>query len=150
MSSEREEHTMELESNLVVRSREPGFWRDMWQQLRLVLHLMREPEVPFYLKLLPFAGLIYVLFPFDIVTDLVPIIGQLDDVTALLVSSKVFIELAPPRLVERHMRAIRAKDGYVPAQGSEQKTTAADEALTNAIIIDSEHEVVLTPDSETE
>jgi len=150
MSSEREEQTMELESNLVVRGHEPGFWRDMWQQLRLVLHLMRDPEVPFYLKLLPFAGLIYVFFPFDIVTDLIPVICQLNDVTSLLVSSKVFIELAPPQVVERHLRAIRAKDGYVPATGSDQRTSTPDEELANAIIIDAEHEVMLKPDHEPE
>jgi uncharacterized membrane protein YkvA (DUF1232 family) len=139
---------MDLESALVRRDQEPGFWRDMWQQLRLVLHLLREPEVPFYLKLLPFAGLIYVLFPFDLVTDLVPVIGQLDDVTALLVSSKVFIELAPPQVVARHMRAIRAKDGLANAGADDSAQPTSDEEIANTIVIDAEHEVLVEGDRE--
>lgn len=143
--NEHEEQSMETESALAMRRKDPGFWRELWQQLRLVLHLIRDPEVPFYLKILPFAALVYVIFPFDLITDLVPIIGQLDDVTALLVSSKVFIELAPPAVVARHMRAIRAHDGYasfVEEEGERAGRSEADE-IADAIIIDTEHEVII-------
>lgn len=127
---------MNLESALAPRLKEPGFWREMWQQARLVYYLIRDPEVPFYLKLLPFSAVVYLLFPFDLLTDFAPIIGQLDDITALLVGSKIFIEMAPQHIVVKHMEAIRLQDGYA---SSESETP---DDLSAAIIIEGEHEIV--------
>lgn len=131
------------------RTKEPGFWREMWQHSRLVMRLMRDREVPFYLKILPVAGLGYALFPFDLLPDLMPVIGQLDDVTALLVSSKLFIELAPPSVVARHLQSIRESDGYVAFVPEDSPSlTSADDELAQAIIIDVEHEVVVEKNEE--
>ncbi len=129
---------MNMESALTPRMKEPGFWREMWQQARLVYYLIRDPEVPFYLKLLPFTAVIYLLFPFDLLPDLAPVIGQLDDITALLVGAKVFIELAPPHVVARHMQRIREDDGFIAPDLAASRDDVAD-----AIIIDAEHEVVI-------
>ena len=90
---------------------DPGFFREVWQQARLVYYLLRDPEVPFYLKLVPFTAVIYLLWPIDLLPDVLLGLGQLDDLTALLVSSKVFIEMAPPHVVARHMDEIRMNDG---------------------------------------
>ena len=104
---------MNLET-IAEKRNDPGFFREAWQQVRLVYYLLRDPEVPFYLKLLPFTAVLYLLWPVDILTDFVPVLGQLDDLTALLVSSKVFIEMAPQHVVVRHMDQIRTADGYDP------------------------------------
>jgi uncharacterized membrane protein YkvA (DUF1232 family) len=147
MGEKQEENPMGMETTLVRREKEPGFWREMWQQMRLVLRLIRDPEVPFYLKFLPFAAVLYVLFPFDLLTDLAPVIGQLDDVTALLVTSKVFIELAPPQVVARHMRAIRERDGFGWRDEREEAATEiSDDEIADAIIIEGEHQVVAETD----
>jgi uncharacterized membrane protein YkvA (DUF1232 family) len=136
MEEQQKDKKMNLESALTPKVKEPGFWREMWQQARLVYYLLRDPEVPFYLKLLPFTAVIYLLFPFDLLTDFAPIIGQLDDITALLVGAKIFIELAPQHVVARHMEAIRIQDGYVV------ESKAADD-LAGSIIIDGEHEIIV-------
>ncbi len=106
----------EMESALTTQEnapeKGPGFWRDVWQQTRLVFRLIRDPEVPIYLKVVPFVGLLYVIMPIDLITDFAPVIGQLDDITALIVGAKVFIELAPPQIVARHLQEIRQQDGY--------------------------------------
>jgi len=149
MSKKHEEVKTEMESALITRRKDPGFWREMWQQFRLVLKLIVDPEVPFYLKILPFAAVIYVLFPFDLITDLVPVIGQLDDVTALLVMSKVFIELSPPGIVARHMRSIRQNDGYATFEADgETGKTLTDKEIADAIIIEGEHERLPEKDEE--
>ena len=95
-----------------VQEKGPGFWREVWQQTRLVFRLLRDPEVPFYLKFVPALGLLYVIMPIDLITDFAPVIGQLDDITALIVGAKVFIELAPPQVVARHLHEIQIQDGY--------------------------------------
>ncbi|MFW5942386.1 MAG: YkvA family protein, partial [Chloroflexota bacterium] len=97
-----------VHDGLPERARDPGFWKEIWQQIRLVFSLMRDPEVPAYLKLLPLAAILYVLFPLDFAPDFYPVLGQLDDLTALLVGAKVFIEMAPPHVVARHLDKMQA------------------------------------------
>ncbi len=120
---------MVSEKALAVKAKQPGFWREMWQQARLVYRLVRDSEVPVYLKILPFLAVAYVLFPFDIISDFVPVLGQVDDGMVLLIGSKLFIGLAPQTAVARHLQAIREQDGYGP-----------DDDVTDAIIIEAEPE----------
>lgn len=145
MKQENEEK-QEMDLTLTTQQKDPGFWREVWHQMRLVLRLIRDPEVPFYLKFVPFLGFVYLLFPFDFVTDFAPIIGQLDDITALIVGAKVFIELAPPAAVARHLREIRAADGYETIVEGEVTAvtpdTAVDPDLDNAIILNPDMEIL--------
>ena len=76
-----------------------GFWGEVCQQVRLVFYLIKDRDVPIYLKAVPFLGVAYMLFPIDIIADFVPVLGQLDDLTLLLIGAKVFIEMAPPQVV---------------------------------------------------
>lgn len=85
-----------------------GFLGELWQQVRLVFYLIKDREVPIYLKALPFLGVLYTLFPIDIITDFVPVLGQIDDLTLLLIGAKVFIEMAPPQVVARYMEQMNA------------------------------------------
>ena len=120
MDEKEKEPMMNLEA-IAAKRKDPGFFREVWQQARLVYYLLRDPEVPFYLKLVPFAAVLYLLLPVDFVPDLAPVLGQLDDLTALLVSSKVFIEMAPPHVVARYMEQIRESDGFAVEKGVENK-----------------------------
>jgi uncharacterized membrane protein YkvA (DUF1232 family) len=120
MDGKEKESLMNLEA-IAGKRKDPGFFRDVWQQARLVYYLLRDPEVPFYLKLVPFAAVIYLLWPVDFLPDLVPVLGQLDDLTALLVSSKVFIEMAPPHVVARYMEQIRVSDGFSATEDIDEK-----------------------------
>lgn len=148
MDNKRKDESMNMETALSNRHKEPGFWREIWQQIRLVYYLIRDPEVPIYLKLVPFAAVVYLLWPIDLIADVIPFLGQLDDLTALLVTSKVFVELVPQHVVARHLEAIRLRDGY--AAFSHDRNTAvsepasgADKNLSDTIVIDGEHEIVL-------
>lgn len=129
MSRKKETSDMKADSTLPDRKTDPGFLREVWQQARMVFKLLRDPEVPFYLKALPFAAVLYLLWPVDLIADIIPGLGQLDDITILLVGAKVFIELAPPDVVIRHMNALREKDGYAPLEEDE---------LDDSIVIDGE------------
>lgn len=113
---------MKMDSSLTTgkqsstNQKNPGFLREVWEQIRLVYYLLRDPDVPFYLKFLPFLAILYLLWPIDLVTDIAPVVGQLDDIAILLVGFKVFIELAPPEVTARHLNTIRGKDGYAPLE----------------------------------
>ena len=76
---------------------------------RVVWGLMRDPRTPLPLKALLGAGLAYVLVPIDLVPDAIPILGQADDLTVLLLVLDLFIANAPREVREEQMR--RANDG---------------------------------------
>lgn len=130
--AERQDAGSRAKDDISARAKDPGFWREMWYQIRLVFALMRDPEVPVYLKLLPVAALLYVLFPLDFAPDLYPVLGQLDDLTALLVGAKVFVEMAPPHVVARHLAQF--------SQSGPAKEVEDD--LKDAIFVDAEHEII--------
>jgi len=83
--------------------------KELVRQFRLAWRLFKDRRVPWALKLIPPAALIYVLSPIDILPDLGLGLGQLDDIAIVLLSLKLFIELAPPEVVREHLRALGAK-----------------------------------------
>ncbi len=94
-----------------------GFLGELWQQIRLVFYLIKDADVPIYLKILPFAGILYTLFPLDLIADVVPVLGQLDDLTILLIGAKVFIEMAPPQVVARYMEQMNPQKAGTVVEG---------------------------------
>ena len=146
MSGEqREENSTEnsdkMESDLIAATRDEGFWREMWHQVRLVLHLFRDPNVPVYLKLLPLAAVIYVLIPTDFIPDIFPVVGQLDDLTALIVGGKVFIELAPQKVVAQYLQSMKRPSEEL-SQEEQSNDQAADSGNQSGQIIEGEYEEV--------
>lgn len=130
MTNKEEQTPMNTTTALSTDRRDPGFWREAWQQARLVFYLLLDREVPFYLKFLPFLAVFYVLWPLDLLPSL-----PLDDVTVLLVGAKVFIELAPQHVVLKHLNRIREAEGFSPIEESE---IDAGTAVPNDHIIEGE------------
>lgn len=117
--SEKEEQSVNEDTALTQREEQPGFFGELWQQARLVYKLILDPEVPIYLKALPFAAFAYLLFPFDFLPDVIPGVGQLDDITILVVGAKMFIELAPKHVVARHLQSMRAQGHLSPTMNEQ-------------------------------
>jgi uncharacterized membrane protein YkvA (DUF1232 family) len=76
---------------------------------RVVWGIMRDPRTPIGLKGMLAAALAYVIFPVDLIPDAIPILGQADDLTVLLLVLDLFIQNAPPEVREEHMT--RARNG---------------------------------------
>jgi uncharacterized membrane protein YkvA (DUF1232 family) len=93
----------------------PSLLRTLLVRLRLSVRLLRDPEVPLALKALPIAAAIYLASPLDFLPDVVPLLGQLDDVTVLLIGLEAFLKLAPTHLVDFHRRAMAGGRRYSPA-----------------------------------
>jgi uncharacterized membrane protein YkvA (DUF1232 family) len=66
---------------------------------RLIWRLIRDVRIHWYWKLIPVAGL---LFPFDFLPDLAPLLGQIDDVGIFVGSLWLFMELCPDEVVKEH------------------------------------------------
>lgn len=74
--------------------------RQLWRDLRVAWALLRDGRVPLWTKLvIPAAWAAYFLLPLDIIPDLVPFLGELDDLMLLLLLVRLFIALSPPEVV---------------------------------------------------
>ena len=136
----QEENVEAAETGLTSRVKDEGFWRELWHQVRLVWYLVRDPDVPFYLKALPLAAVLYLLISTDLVPDVFPVLGQLDDITALVVGGKIFIELAPPHVVSRYLDAMRRH--MDEAKGDGGNGELAKDNIAESIIIEGDYEEV--------
>ena len=86
--------------------------RLLWRHGRLAWRLVRDPRTPLLPKLILGASLLYVLSPLDIVPDVVPVLGQLDDVAALALGLELFFKYVPDGLRREHEAALgRTQDG---------------------------------------
>ena len=71
---------------------------------RLMFRLMLDRRVPLSTKLIPVVALIYLVSPFDIVHDMIPVLGRIDDLLAIVLGVLVFLVAAPHDVVVEHIR----------------------------------------------
>lgn len=69
--------------------------------------LMRDPRTPGRSRYLPWAAFAYLIFPFDIVPDLLPLIGQADDALVLIMLVWLAVSAIPDSLYAEHRRKKR-------------------------------------------
>lgn len=69
------------------------------KNILLIWRLFRHPQVPLWIKPIPLISMLYWLNPIDFV----PVVGltPLDDLSVVLLGSKLFVELAPKLVVDR-------------------------------------------------
>ena len=83
-------------------------------RLRLVVRLLRDPRVPLFLKFIPFASLIYVILPLDVIPDVIPVLGQLDDLGVVALAIEGFIMMSPQDVVAEHRADIESGTKRAP------------------------------------
>ena len=92
----------------------PSLVGALFSELRLAWRLMREPRVPLFAKAVPVLAALYVLSPLDFIPDVVPVLGQLDDLGILILSMKLFLRLCPTSVAAFHGDAIAAGRRFTP------------------------------------
>jgi uncharacterized membrane protein YkvA (DUF1232 family) len=76
----------------------------------LALYLAaRDPRVPRYAKAVAACVAVYALSPIDLIPDVIPILGFLDDLVLVPLGIWVAIRLIPPPLLEEHRQAAMAR-----------------------------------------
>ena len=84
-----------------------GFLGGLIHQVRLAWRLLRDGRVPGWVKMIPFASLLYFLMPIDLIPELaLPGLGEIDDIAILLLSLKMFVALSPAPVVREHLEAL--------------------------------------------
>ena len=77
---------------------------------RLVIRLLMDRRVPLRVKLILPAAVAYLISPFDVVHDIVPILGRIDDVLVVILSLVFFLGMAPREIVMEHLKGPRSGD----------------------------------------
>ena len=96
-----------------------GFLGNLIQQARLGWRLFSDGRVPGWIKLIPVAGLLYLLSPIDLIPDLaLPGLGEIDDIALLMLSLKLFIDLSPSGLVREHLGNLSGRRQGTPASSN--------------------------------
>ena len=90
----------------------PSLVRTLVSHVRLTMRLLREPGVPLLAKAFPVLAALYVISPLDFVPDVLPILGQLDDLSVILIVLEGFSRLCPSRAVDFHRSALAQGRGY--------------------------------------
>jgi uncharacterized membrane protein YkvA (DUF1232 family) len=67
--------------------------------LRLVWRLLLDKRVPVFTKIIPLLALIYLVSPYDIVADFIPILGQFDDLIVVGLLLFLFVAASPAHVV---------------------------------------------------
>lgn len=78
-------------------------------QVQLTWRLLRDNRIPFWKKLIPFFGFLYVIMPIDIIPDFLVVVGQLDDLGIIIFSMQIFERAIDPMIVEEHRAALEGR-----------------------------------------
>ena len=76
----------------------------IWQELLLAYRILRDPQTPFYIKMMPMAAMLYFFFPEGWFAF--PLITPIDDLALAYVALKGLVQLTPPQIVDRHQKAL--------------------------------------------
>lgn len=75
---------------------------------RLVL---KHPETPFLAKILLGLAVGYILLPFDLIPDFIPVVGHLDDLVIVPALIYVALKLIPQGVVESCRKELESTHG---------------------------------------
>src|SRR5258708_26300586 len=97
----------------------PSMLRTLVSHVRISVRLLREPRVPLLLKLIPVLAAGYVISPLDLVPDVLPVVGQIDDLGIVFIAVEAFLRFSPGAAVEFHRAAVLEgrRSGPMPPDG---------------------------------
>lgn len=87
------------------------FWyKKFKRELYTFYYILIDPATPSYFKILPIIIFIaYLVFPFDLIPDVIPFIGYVDDVVFLLIGISFVTRFIPTEILERCRRKAEEK-----------------------------------------
>lgn len=96
-----------------------GLLTEIARNARLVWRLISDPRVATLTKLIvPGLAAAYLLWPADLLPDILPALGQLDDLAIIALAVKLFLDLCPAEIVRQHREdLIRGTVSRPPDQG---------------------------------
>ena len=72
----------------------------------LVWRLLFDKRVSIFIRALVPLALLYIISPFDLIKDRIPVLGRFDDLIVMGLALLFLIKLAPKSVVDEHMGVI--------------------------------------------
>jgi uncharacterized membrane protein YkvA (DUF1232 family) len=92
----------------IIHPQNSGFFQDLIVRVKLILRLIGDKRINFFLKLLPIAAAIYVISPVDLLPGVAfPVIGALDDAVVIWLGTTLFVALCPDDIVQEHTNVLQ-------------------------------------------
>ncbi|MDP7587449.1 MAG: DUF1232 domain-containing protein [SAR202 cluster bacterium] len=88
----------------------PRFLPKALKFARLVWRLTFDKRVSIFLRALVPLAVIYIISPYDILRDRIPILGRFDDLIILGLALLFLTKMAPPNIVDEHMDRVTESD----------------------------------------
>lgn len=132
--------TQQTKSNKQQRK---GVLDELMMNAQLAWNLMLDRRVPIAIKvMMPALGLLYFLVPLDLLPDVVPFLGQIDDVVVLLLLVRLFISLAPKDVVAQYRMGASGASQYQSTSGGEPRSQADSSSGPREDFVDVDYRVV--------
>ena len=74
--------------------------RDLKSELKVYQLVLKDKHTPTLARFLLWLAIGYVLFPFDIIPDFIPVIGYLDDIITVSILVFVALRMIPKDVLE--------------------------------------------------
>ena len=91
-------------SEVKLRSRMKNLLLFIPNLLLLSARLMVDPRVPTTERVLVAGAILYALIPFDLIPDMLPFVGQIDDSYLISMTLLRLMTVTDPRVVRQHWR----------------------------------------------
>ena len=85
--------------------------RSLKKQLKLYGLVLKDKRTPLIAKLLLGAAVGYLLLPFDIIPDFIPVFGQLDDLIIVPLLVYLALKLIPQDIIEEYKIGLNYTSG---------------------------------------
>lgn len=82
---------------------------------------MLDKRVPPFTKIIPLLAIAYIVSPYDVIADRIPLLGQFDDLIVTTILFLVFIAASPNHVIAdqtigRKLRDLQKQQGFDPDQ----------------------------------
>jgi hypothetical protein len=95
-----------------------GSAKRVMMEARILLRALRDPRTPMSARLIALGIVLYIVSPFDLIPDYVPLIGLLDDLLVAAIGVVVILRLIPAEVMAQFRPPPPANDnGGVPHRG---------------------------------
>jgi uncharacterized membrane protein YkvA (DUF1232 family) len=89
------------------------FTRAIKRELRVYQCVLRDSRTPWYAKAVLGLAVGYLLMPFDLIPDFIPVLGQLDDVLSVPGLVWLALKLIPPEIVADCRRGVSDEESPI-------------------------------------
>jgi uncharacterized membrane protein YkvA (DUF1232 family) len=108
-----------------------ALWWKFKKEIMMVWAMLRNPAAPGIAKLVALLAAVYIISPVDLVPDVIPILGWIDDGVVSILLFKLAFKLLPKEMYESLKTQFEKKGGKVD-DASFTKSEAANATSTKA------------------